>query len=182
MDPLTGDADPLARLGKAEIRDLVGKGWLTHDGMWFAAAAAMLGPEEANRLNFAAIEAMTPFEVDRLADALGGRPGPGADAGDVRDFLVRGLQTLLPASVTGPIEVAAPDAATIRLTWPPGECFAYRGMQRIGMAGSYDCGVVYRLERWLHLLGIHFETDPPTGKCRGSDTAPCVTEFRFGAG
>ena len=54
-----------------EIRDLVGKGWLTHDAMWYAAAAARWGVEEANRLNQAAIRAMTPFEVERLAAAGG---------------------------------------------------------------------------------------------------------------
>lgn len=179
MEPLAGPDDPLGGLAKEEIRDLVGKGWLTHDAMWFAAAAERWGVEEANRLNQAAIRAMTPFEVGRLAAALGDRPGPGNDAGEVRRFLVRGLQALLPESVTVPIEVTAPDPGTLRLAWPPGRCFAYRGMQRIGAAGDYDCGVIARIECWLEVLGIPHRTDPPTGRCRGRDDAPCVTEIHL---
>ena len=34
---------------KEEIRDLLGKGWLTHDGAWFAAVAQELGIEQANQ-------------------------------------------------------------------------------------------------------------------------------------
>ena len=179
MEPLAGPDDPLGGLAKEEIRDLVGKGWLTHDAMWFAAAAGRLGVEEANRLNLAAIRGMTPFEVERLCAALGDRPGPGADAPGVRRFLVRGLQTLLPESVTAPIDVTAPDPFTLRLAWPPGRCFAYRGMQRIGAADHYDCGVIARIQCWLDVLGIPHRADPPTGRCRGSDEEPCVTDIRL---
>ena len=38
----------LDRIDKKEIRDLLGKGWLTHDGMWFYHAYKELGIEKAN--------------------------------------------------------------------------------------------------------------------------------------
>jgi len=38
----------LDRIEKKEIRDLLGKGWLTHDGMWFYHAYKELGIEKAN--------------------------------------------------------------------------------------------------------------------------------------
>ncbi len=51
---------------REQVRDLVAKGWLTHDGMWFDEAARSLGIDAANDLNRAAIRAMAPFEVSRL--------------------------------------------------------------------------------------------------------------------
>ena len=33
----------LNKIEKGEIRDLLGRGWLTHDGMWFYHTAKMLG-------------------------------------------------------------------------------------------------------------------------------------------
>ncbi len=45
-------------IGKREIRDLLGKGWLTHDGMWFSRVCKEFGIEEANLINRAAIKSM----------------------------------------------------------------------------------------------------------------------------
>ena len=39
----------LYRIDKKEIRDLLGKGWLTHDGMWFYNTYQELGVEKANK-------------------------------------------------------------------------------------------------------------------------------------
>jgi len=44
---------------KEEIRDLLGKGWLTHDGMWFYQTAKEFGIDKANELNRAAIKSMS---------------------------------------------------------------------------------------------------------------------------
>jgi len=44
---------------KEEIRDLLGKGWLTHDGMWFFNVCQEFGIERANTLNRAAIKSVS---------------------------------------------------------------------------------------------------------------------------
>ena len=61
----------LDRIDKKEIRDLLGKGWLTHDGMWFYHAYKELGIEKANVLNKAAIRSLAPIEISRVKKALG---------------------------------------------------------------------------------------------------------------
>ena len=86
--PTLSEDDPLDRLAKAQVRDLVAKGWLTHDGMWFDEAARVLGIDAANDLNRAAIRAMAPFEVSRLCEALGVEPATLRDAGAVARFVV----------------------------------------------------------------------------------------------
>ena len=41
----------LDEIEKTEIRNLLGKGWLTHDGMWFYNICQEFGIEKANELN-----------------------------------------------------------------------------------------------------------------------------------
>jgi len=60
----------LNRVGKKEIRDLLGKGWLTHDGMWFYHTQQELGVEKANILNKAAIRSLAPIEIKRVKKAF----------------------------------------------------------------------------------------------------------------
>ena len=61
----------LNRVAKNEIRDLLGKGWLTHDGMWFYHTYRELGIEEANALNRKAIQSLAPIEIHRAKKILG---------------------------------------------------------------------------------------------------------------
>ena len=91
--------DPLDRLAAGQVRDLVAKGWLTHDGMWFDEAARSLGIDAANDLNRAAIRAMAPFEVSRLAEALGVVPAALEDADAVARFVSDGIRLVTPESV-----------------------------------------------------------------------------------
>ncbi len=56
---------------KTEIRDLPGKGWLTHDGMWFYHTYQEFGIERTNALNKAAIKSLAPIEIERVKRVLG---------------------------------------------------------------------------------------------------------------
>lgn len=179
MGPMSGDGDPLDRLTKEALRDLLGKGWLTHDGMWFVQAAAALGIERANALNKAAIRSMSQIEVRRLLRTLGVDPAELVTSHDVRRFLADGLALLMPASVSRRMTVTAPHPSLLRLEWDDGECFAYKGMQRAGLLDGYECGVLYRVECWLGTLGIRHEVDPPVGLCRMRVDGRCATEFHL---
>jgi len=173
------DGSPLRHLTKGQIRDLLGKGWLTHDGMWFVNAAAALGIDKANALNWAAIRSMSKIEVGRLVETLGVDPGGPMTADDVCRLLTDGFALLLPDSVSSRMRVSATDPATVRLEWDDGECFAYKGMKRAGMLDGYECGVIYRIECWLEVLDIGYEVDPPTGLCRMRLNGACVTDIHF---
>ena len=176
------DGGALRHLTKGQIRDLLGKGWLTHDGMWFVNAAATLGIDQANALNWAAIRSMSEMEVRRLVETLGVDPGGLMTADDVCRLLTDGLALLLPDSVSSRMRVSAPDSATVRLKWDDRECFAYKGMKRAGMLDGYVCGVIYRIECWLEALNIGHEVDPPTGRCRMRLNGACVTEIHLVSG
>jgi len=80
----------LESIRKEEIRDLLGKGWLTHDGAWFYETTRELGIEKANKLNRAVISTMAPIEAKRLCEILG-IEGKVRGFGEVEQLLRRGM-------------------------------------------------------------------------------------------
>ena len=168
--------DPLEGLSREQIRDLLAKGWLTHDGMWFDQTARALGIGRANELNRAVIRAMAPFEVSRLAEALGVAPSELKDAAAVVRFVAEGISLVTPATVSGRMHVRAA-AGALRWEWEPGQCFAYRGMQRFGYLAEYECGVIYRVECWLEVLGVRPLGEPAVGHCLMRTAGQCVGDL-----
>ena len=81
----------LNKIGKREIRDLLGKGWLTHDGMWFYHAYQELGIEKANKLNKAAIRSLAPIEIKRVQKAFGIGGGKIGTFEELKDFMLEAL-------------------------------------------------------------------------------------------
>jgi len=158
-----GAGSPPEGVSREQLRDLLAKGWLTHDGMWFDQTARAFGLEQANRLNRAAIRAMAPIEVSRLSEALGVSPADLSDAGRWRASWRRGGPGH-PASVAGHLRVWAA-GRRLHWEWDLGECFAYKGMQRFGYLAGYECGVIYRIECWLDALGVRPLAEPAVGPC-----------------
>jgi len=171
----TGD-DPLDRLAAGQVRDLVAKGWLTHDGMWFDEAARALGIDAANDLNRAAIRAMAPFEVGRLAEALGVVPGALEDAEAVARFVSDGIRLVTPESVFSSLRVTGA-VGRLHWEWDAGECFAYKGMRRYGWLEGYRCGVIYRIECWLEALGVRARGAPVVEGCLMHTTGGCAGDL-----
>ena len=59
------------QLNKHQLRELLVKCWMTHDGSWFYNCVKEFGIETANKLNKAAIKTLSPIEVQRVQKALG---------------------------------------------------------------------------------------------------------------
>jgi len=173
--------DPPDHLTPAEVRDLLAKGWLTHDGMWFDAAARSLGVEAANDLNRAAIRAMAPFEVRRLLEAFAAERGTLQDAAAVAAFVAAAVRLVTPESVSSHLRVTAGEGA-LRWEWDPGECFAYKGMARYGWLADYHCGVIYRIECWLEALGVRPRGAPVVEGCLMHTTDRCAGYLALPAG
>ncbi|MFZ2634524.1 MAG: DUF6125 family protein [Desulfosalsimonadaceae bacterium] len=168
----------LDKIEKTEIRDLLGKGWLTHDGMWFYHTWQEFGIEKANVLNRAAIKAMAPFEIARMKRVL----GIGKDAFDnldkLMDFMLSALELTLPESVFRKSRFSPLSGDLIHWEWESGQCFAYKGMQQIGAIAGYRCGVMYRIERWLEALGIGYSMLPRIEGCLMHEKGVCEGDIR----
>ena len=169
----------LDSVGKEELRDLLGKGWLTHDGMWFYSVYKELGIEKANKLNKDAIKSMVPFEAHRLTQIMGIQKTDLKSIEIVRDFLLFGMELILPASVFSKLHFSNPSGNVIHWEWEKNECFAYKGMQRMGVIDSYECGVMYRIECWFEALGLQFVAAPQSGKCRMNENGHCSGGYKF---
>ena len=169
----------LSNIKKEEIRDLLGKGWLTHDGMWFYNVCQGLGIERANTLNKASIKSMSVIEAQRLAEVLGVEEKGLEAFEEVKGFLLRGMELILPYSVFSKFRVSIPSKNVLHWEWENEECFAYKGMKRMRLIDGYECGVVYRIECWFQNLGLKFNSTPKIEKCLVHEKGYCSGDFEF---
>jgi len=61
----------LDKIRKKELRELLTKGWMTHDAMWLMHSIKELGIETANKLNISTVRSMPMIEIKRLQKVLG---------------------------------------------------------------------------------------------------------------
>ena len=168
----------LDKIEKREIRNLLGKGWLTHDGMWFYHTCREFGIERANALNKAAIKSLAPIEVERVKRVLGIGKGKFDSFDELMDFMLAALELTLPDSVFKNIHFRSSSRDLIHWDWKNGQCFAYKGMKQIGMTDGYSCGVMYRIECWLEALGISYSMHPGIEGCLMHEKGICKGEIR----
>ena len=168
----------LNKIEKREIRDLLGKGWLTHDGMWFYHTYQELGIEKANKLNKAAIRSLAPIEIKRVKKALGVGGEKIGTFEELKDFMLEALEVILPNSVFEKFRFRASSKDLLHWEWESGECFAYKGMKQIGIIDGYRCGVMYRIECWLEALGIKYSIDPKIDKCMMHEKGACLGDIK----
>jgi len=168
----------LDKIEKKEIRDLLGKGWLTHDGMWFYHTYRQLGIEKANILNRAAIRSLAPIEMKRAKKLLGICGEKIVTFKELKDFMLDALEFILPSSVFEKFHISTTSEDLLHWEWETGECFAYKGMKQIGIIDDYRCGVMYRIECWLEALGINYSIYPEIDKCIMHEKGACSGEIR----
>jgi len=168
----------LDKIGKRDIRNLLGKGWLTHDGLWFFHTYQELGIEKANELNRAAIKSLAPIEVERAKRTLGISVERFDNLDDLMDFMLAALELTLPDSIFNKIHFESPSRDRILWNWENGQCFAYKGMKQMGTIDQYHCGVMYRIECWLEALGIAYSMHPRIEGCLMHEKGLCKGEIR----
>jgi hypothetical protein len=81
---------------KSELRDMLGKNWLTHDGMWFYHACQAVGADQANTLNRAAIRSLAPIEIRRVQEILGAGVEERVTAESLTEFMMHAFELILP--------------------------------------------------------------------------------------
>jgi hypothetical protein len=168
----------LKRIDKSELKDMLGKGWLTHDGMWFFHTSQAFGVDHANTLNRAAIRSMAPIEIRRMQKILGAGEGKFESFERLTDFMLNALELILPESVFRGFRFGASSRNTLHWEWEEGGCFAFKGMTQIGIIDDYRCGVIYRIECWLEALGIESSIDPRIDTCIMHTTGTCSGDIR----
>jgi len=164
-------------MDKHDIKEIISKCWITHDGMWFAHTLSAHGIEETNRLNRAAIRSMVPIELNRFMKVMDVEKkellnftGFSAFFSEVREFLIPDFMNVL-------IQFEAPDRMLWQFTGKG--CFAYNGVKQANVHTRYLCGPLYRIQCWLEYLGIAYEMSPDISVCTMAERGNCSGRFQL---
>lgn len=169
--------DALAIIEKHDLRELLCKGWMTHDAMWLYHCLQECGMERTNRINKSAVESMSQIEIRRISRQLGfGREG--VSNFDHLAHLVTGAMELVKADFMK-FEWSVSEKNILQWKWKDGECFAYEGIRKLGVLDQYECGIMTRIEGWFKGLGIEYKIDPPVTKCLMHEKGECSGSFLF---
>lgn len=160
-------------LEKKELKELLNKGWMTHDAMWFYNCLKECGIEKTNKINKSAIRDMSAIEIKRIQGALGmGKPESFDE-----------FKRLFDAAMT----IATGDFMKYSYNFPAhnavhGEwksCFAYEGIKALGVLDRYECGIMLRIDTWLNTLGIKYEVKPMVTGCMMHTDGVCYRDYTF---
>ena len=160
-------------LEKNELKELLNKGWMTHDAMWFYHCLGECGIEQTNRINKAAVKSMAAIEIKRIQKALG--IGHLDSFEEFKLFFKKVMEI-----VSGKFmkyNFSFPEINLIRSEWE--SCFAYEGIKGLGVIDRYECGIMLRIETWFDALGIKYEVKPMVTGCMMHTDGQCFREYRF---
>ncbi len=165
------------QISKHDLKELIGKCWMTHDGMWFAHTLFDQGIESANRINKAAIRALAPLEIKRFKKALNITDDQLQSFSTFKDFFQNVADLLIPDFMNVEISFSEPNV----MEWRFNErgCFAYNGIKMLNVADEYECGVLYRIKCWLDVLGLEYEMEPDVELCIMKQAGECAGKFHL---
>lgn len=160
-------------LDKKELKELLVRCWMTHDGLWFYHCYQECGIEKTSKINQAAARAMGAIEAKRIVKALGIEKVE--TFAELRDLVGEGFDV-----IRGDFMDFKFDCSTDNLVHvDTNRCFAYEGIKKIGGIDGYDCGIFARVGGWFEGLGIKYEVSPPLKGCLLHAEGKCFRDFRF---
>jgi len=149
----------LKELSFSEQKDLLIKGWMSHDARWFMAVAEHFGIETANRLNQFVCREIGRVEMKRFMKTLALSP-----AKDLEEYLTFNKAAFaLYGSGLAEYEIKTLDYQSYEMHMK--RCFAYENIVRAGIKDRCECGIFARLQGWIDAQGLEHELAPPLGKC-----------------
>jgi uncharacterized protein DUF6125 len=163
-------------LGVKELKEILHKNWMTHDGMWFFHCLRECGIEKTNKINRAAVKSMALMEIRRIREVLGVQRVESFD--DFMGFM-NGVNEIVKADFMDFVE-SFPRENVCRVEMKT--CFAHEGIKRSGAIDDYQCGIFDRFAGWFEGLGIQYSVHPHVEKCMMHETGDCFREFTLDFG
>ncbi len=140
-------------------KDLLIKGWMSHDARWFMAVAKQFGIEAANRLNQIVARELGQVEMKRFMKALNlSIPKNMEEYLGIKRAAISMYGLDLIAYETKRLDSQSYEMFLKR-------CFAHENIVRAGIKDQYECGIFARLQGWIDAMGLEHELLPPLGKC-----------------
>ncbi|UCD57353.1 MAG: hypothetical protein JSV16_16355 [Candidatus Hydrogenedentota bacterium] len=160
-------------LDKNELKELLVKCWMTHDGLWFYHCLQECGIEKTSKINQAAARAVGAAEMRRITKALGMEKVETFE--DLKKLIEEGFWVVKGDFMRFDYSFPSNDV----MHFETRQCFAYEGIKRMGAIGGYDCGIFARVAGWFDGLGIQYEITPPLEGCMMHTEGKCFRDFRF---
>ncbi|MBN1574591.1 MAG: hypothetical protein JW984_15445 [Deltaproteobacteria bacterium] len=165
-------------LESKELKELLIKGWMTHDGMWFYHSMQEFGIERTNKVNREAVKAMSAIEVKRLKKILGVESV--RDFNEFKEFVTSAYELVMADFMKLGYQYKEPNV--LEVWWEPESCFAYQGIKQIGAIEDYQCGIFDRSETWYRELGLNFTVTPKVSSCMMHTEGKCFRRYEFDFG
>jgi hypothetical protein len=165
------------QLSRKKIIETINKDWMTHDGMWFLHCLQEFGIEKTNKLNLAAIKSMAQVETVRVKKLLGMEDHSFEDFNELKTFFLHVKALFIPEFMGLTTEFF--DDGRLMMTMQPENCFAYKGIRKMGVIDQYQCGVLYRIEVMFKSLGLDYTLSRPIGDCQMAREGKCRLEVQF---
>ena len=169
----------LDKIEKHELRELLTKGWMTHDAMWFFHSLSEFGIEKTNKVNMAAVDSMSQIEILRLRNIMGMKNIP-IDSFEKLKKVMIGAFDIIKADFMR-FDMSFPEHNVIQWEWHKEVCFAYEGVKKMGVVDHYHCAILMRVEGWFKGLGISYRMEPKVEKClmhlQGRCTGRIIFDF-----
>jgi hypothetical protein len=140
-------------------KDLLVKGWMSHDARWFMAVVEHFGIDAANRLNQIVARELGRVEMKRFMKALTLSPPKNED--EYLALKKAAISLYGPDLIEYQIKILDSQSYEMRLK----RCFAYENILRAGIKDQYECGILARLQGWIDAQGLGHELTPSLGKC-----------------
>ena len=147
------------RLSFEMEKDLLIKGWMSHDARWFMAVTQHFGIDAANRLNQFVCREIGRVEMKRYMKTFDlSRPK------DLEEYLtLKKAAFALYGFGLAEYDIRTLDHRSYEMHLK--RCFAYENIVRAGIKDQYECGILARIQGWIDAQGIEHELKPPLGKC-----------------
>jgi hypothetical protein len=163
----------MKELSKGELKELLNKCWMTHDGMWFYHCLQECGIEKTNKINKAAVKSLAAIESKRIKKGLSIQKVETFE--ELKDF-IEGVFGVLKADFMDFV-YSFPSRNLFHMEMR--QCFAYDGMQRMGVIDQYQCGIFERIQGWFDGLEIKYSVTPQVEGCMMRDQGQCYRDLRF---
>lgn len=149
----------LNRLSFEMEKDLLIKGWMSHDARWFMAVTQHFGIDAANRLNQFVCREIGRVEMKRYMKTLAlSLP---KDMGEHLNLTQVAMSIYGHGLAEYEIKVLNQQSYEVHMKG----CFAYENIVKAGIKDQYECGIFARIQGWIDAQGLEHELKPALGKC-----------------
>jgi hypothetical protein len=140
-------------------KDLLIKGWMSHDARWYMAVAEHFGISHANHLNQIVARELGGVEMKRFMKALNLSPSRSME--EYLNLKKAALSMFGHNLVDYEIKILNHQLYEMQLK----RCFAHENIVKAGIKDEYECGIFSRLQGWIDALGLEHELSPPLSRC-----------------